>query len=101
MALDIPYKRVGLRVEHTVTNTIYTLPATPSGANAVLVQTITADVRYTEDGSSPSATHGGLIIHDHDAVLISLQRFSEVAFFRSASTDAPMTFQFVKVENRW
>lgn len=101
MAIEVPYKRVGARAKHTVTTAVYTLPATPRDANAVILQTVTADVRFTIDSTDPSATDGGIIIHDQGEFLLPLNALTEVRFYRAAGADAPMTWQFVKVQNRW
>jgi hypothetical protein len=51
---------VGAHTKDTAVNTVKTLTP-PSGANCLLLQTTTKDVRYTLDGSVPDATTGFLL----------------------------------------
>jgi len=56
-AVEIPFNPLGAHVRQTSLGSVYT-PAPPSGAGMCVVQALGANVRFTLDGTDPSATFG-------------------------------------------
>lgn len=77
------------------------LGAIPAKANAVMLQTRTADIWYTLDGTTPSATNGFLMVHDAAPIIIPLDRATDFRAIRTASTNAPLLFQMLQVKSRF
>lgn len=57
----------------------------PLQANNVAVQAVTQNVRFTLDGSAPSATTGFQLVAGDPAILITLTPTTTLRFFREAS----------------
>lgn len=57
----------------------------PLNANSVAVQAVAQNVRFTMDGSDPSATVGFQLLAGDPAILIIMTSTTTLRFFREAS----------------
>ena len=85
----------------TVTNDIKILTAskykdvdTTGGASAALLTNDGADIRYTYDGTTPSATVGHLLPDKGILTLIGQNQMSQLQAFRAGGTDSIITITY-------
>lgn len=80
----VAFCAVGAHTQNTTLNTVQSI-SVPSGANGLLVQATVKDIRYTIDGSTPSASVGFLLpAYSDPVILVGVQdnttfKFIEVA----------------------
>ena len=67
------------------------VPYTPPNAKCILVQSVVKDVRYTLDGTTPTATIGFVLVASAAPILIEFTERIKLKFF---GTDATSVLQF-------
>lgn len=93
------HKYVGIMHEATIGSSASTPIAytdIPAGANAILIQAKNANAKVTVDDTTPTATHGFLIVADAVPLVIPMRYRTNLKAIRSASTDVQLTWQFIK-----
>ena len=68
----------------TLAATVLTLN-TPTAAQEIVVQAVTENIRFTMDGTAPSATFGFQLVAGNVPVQITITQFTTLRFFREAA----------------
>lgn len=76
-----------------------TVLALPSGANGVLLQCTGQNIRYTLDGTTPTASVGFVLVANAAPILITFPTDDTVVTVIEASASAAIAFQFVRLYN--
>ena len=88
----MPTVVAGAQYNQTVSNSVFTLTV-PSTATHVLLSIDGADIRFTEDSSSPSATNGMIL---KDGTIIELALPNPLKLIRAAAIDAKLNAAYRK-----
>lgn len=90
-----PYVTVGAHTQNASLGGIVSIPV-PEGANGLLVQAITQNIRYTLDGSGPTPTKGFRLTAGNDPILIPLTEGKAVKFTQETAT-ATLEYQAIAI----
>lgn len=86
----LPFTPVGAHTVNSSLSSAVTLTP-PAGANALLIQALTQNVRFTLDGTTPTASTGFQIIAGNPAMIIDL---SATTVFKIIQETATATIQY-------
>lgn len=84
MWYPIPFSPLGPHRTETVGGSAFS-PVTPAGAKCLLIQALAQNVRFTLDGTTPSATVGFQLKSTDEPILIVLTEGVYPQFFRETN----------------
>jgi hypothetical protein len=92
MIFDFGFNPIGAHAEDTSVSSATTLTA-PTGATKLLLQALTKNVRYTLDGTTPTASKGFQLTAGDPPVLIPLKAGQSVILIETEAS-ADIEYQF-------
>jgi hypothetical protein len=92
------FSLVGVHQQDTTISTA-TVLTLPSGANGLLMQATGQNIRYTLDGSTPTASKGFVLVSNAAPVLVTFPTDDTVVTVIEATASAAVEFQFVRLYN--
>lgn len=90
----LAFYSIGTHTQNTTLNTVQSI-SIPFGANGLLVQAGGKDIRYTIDGSNPTATVGFLLPAYTDPLILMAVQDGQV--FKFIETAASATLDYVGI----
>lgn len=92
MLVDITFNPIGAHAEDTTVSSATTL-TTPSGATKILLQALTQNVRFTLDGTTPTASLGFQLKAGDPPIIIPLKAGQSVILIEETAS-ATIEYQF-------